>query len=159
MPDPAVLSALAGAIQEVLERMFFVEATGAAEAGGAGADAVAVRLAFEGHPPGSLRVRVAPQPARSLAADFLGIDLGDISTAQVESVICELANMICGSVLSQLECGKTFHLGAPSGEPAEQPEDESGEAIRYTVEAGGGPLSVILKTEGPICPASEESAS
>lgn len=140
--------------------MFFLEAVAATDpAATAGADAIAVRLAFEGDPPGWLAARVAAPLARSLAANLLGLDEGEVASSQAEAVVCELANMICGSLLSQLECEKTFRLGTPSTESAGQRKDESGDAIVHTVEAAGGVLTVMLKMEGPICPASERSVS
>ena len=160
MPEPAILPALDAAIREVLERMFFRETAEATDpAAAAGADAVAVRLAFEGEPPGWLRLRVAAALARSLAADFLGMDEAQVFPGQVESVMCELANMICGSLLSQLEGDSAFRLCPPSTEPPEPLDNEAGQALAHTVEAAGGVLTVILKTESPICRASEKSAS
>lgn len=160
MPEPAILRALDTAAKEVLERMFFQETAGVADpAARAGADAIAVRLAFEGDPPGWLGLRVGPALARSLAADFLGVDETEVSSGQVESVMCELANMICGSLLSQLEKDATFRLGSPASESPDLLDQEAGQAINHTVEATGGVLTVILKTESPICPASEKSAS
>lgn len=160
MPEPALLPALDTAVKEVLERMFFVETEDAADSRpAAGADTVAVRLAFEGEPSGWLRLQVAPPLARSLAADFLGMHEGEVSASQVESVVCELANMICGSLLSRVESKTTFRLCPPSRQPASPPEDEAGGAITRTVDAAGGILTVILKTESPACPAAEKSVS
>lgn len=160
MPEPAILPVLDAAVKEVLERMFFQEIAGVADrAAAAVADAVAVRLTFEGDPPGWLAVRVAPPLARSLAADFLGMDEDEVTASQVESVVCELANMICGSLLSQVEGEIRFRLGPPSREPAEPAEDGSSHIVAHTVETSGGWLTVILQTESPICPASAKSAS
>jgi CheY-specific phosphatase CheX len=160
MPEPAILPALDIAVKEVLERMFFVETEDAVDPRAAAvADAVAVRLAFEGEPSGWLRLQVAPELARSLAADFLGMQEGEVSVSQVESVVCELANMICGSLLSRVESETTFRLCPPSSQPAGLSEDEAGGAITRTLDAAGGLLTVILKTESPACPAAQKSAS
>ena len=47
------------------------------------------------------------------AADFLGVDEGELTGHQVGEVVCELANMICGSVLSRMESAATFRIAPP----------------------------------------------
>jgi CheY-specific phosphatase CheX len=79
---------------------------------------IAVRMAFDGERRGILTLRISTTAARTLAADFLGVDTEDgPGDAQVHEVVLELANMICGDALSALE-KSPLHLSAPRIVPA-----------------------------------------
>ena len=52
--------------------------------------------------------------ASSVAGDFLGEDETALAERQVEEVVCELANMICGSVLSRVESTRHSVWPAPN---------------------------------------------
>jgi CheY-specific phosphatase CheX len=154
-----ILPALDGAIKEVLERMFFVEAL--SELGPDETDAepaVRARLTFQGTPPGWFDLRVTTAAARSIAADFLGTD-EPASELRVEAVVCELANMICGSVLSQVESKATFRLGSPRIIHAEGCAHPSAQSTVHSVRIASGVLTAILTMEGPACLAAEKSVS
>ena len=80
----------------------------------AGEDAqIRVRVPFTGGRRGALDLSIGTGVARTLAGDFLGVD-GENGTSeeQVQEVVRELANMICGDALSHVERG-SLHLGAP----------------------------------------------
>lgn len=144
MVDGEARAALAAALESVLERMFFID-TGSA-AGSEVPDGevpVRARLTFEGDPPGWLTLEVSPPAARSIAADFLAVDEASLSAGQVEEVVCELANMICGAALSRLESDSNFRLGAPGvleGRPA-----PDAAAIVGSADLGNGILMARLK--------------
>src|SRR5271165_6215349 len=104
--DTPLRQALAESLDEVLEKMFFVRSLGEL-AGPASGPVTAAHLTFEGDPPGSLTLRMTPAAARSVAADFLGEEEAELSPKQIGEVVCELANMICGSVLSRVERNTT----------------------------------------------------
>lgn len=74
---------------------------------------IVAHLTFKGEPSGSLTLSVAAGAARSVAADFLGEEEPALSEQQIGEVVCELANMICGSVLSRVESAITFQLATP----------------------------------------------
>ena len=143
---------------DVLEKMFFVsildEPSDAATP--PVPDEIAVRLSFEGKPSGSLMVQLDRSVARSIAADFLGAETGELSDSQVGEVMCELANMICGSVLSRVEGAVTFRLGAPAIVATGPPPAG---AVVYSVPLGPAAITVAMITETPICPPAAESAS
>jgi CheY-specific phosphatase CheX len=106
---------LRDAAQQVLETMFFVVPSeapaGAAEAGG---PRLAARIAFRGEPPGVFAVSLPEPAARTIAANFLGAETeSELPFESVWEVVAELANMICGSVLSRLETESKFELDAP----------------------------------------------
>jgi CheY-specific phosphatase CheX len=143
---------------DVLEKMFFISildetpdtVTLAVQ------EDMAVRLSFEGKPSGSLSLQLNRFVARSIAADFLGAEPDQVSDSQVGEVMCELANMICGSVLSRVENAVTFRLGAPE---ITAPEPPPAAAAVYSVPLGPAAITVAMITEAPICPPAAEYAS
>jgi len=158
--DTPLRLALAQSLDDVLEKMFFVRSLGELPQPAAG-PAVTAHLAFEGDPSGSLTLRVTAAAARSVAADFLGEEECELSEQQVGEVVCELANMICGSVLSRVECSTRFRLSAPQLlAPAEDGRSASAEpptATTYAAEIGSGAVTVIFNTETPAWPPAEKS--
>jgi CheY-specific phosphatase CheX len=156
-------SALRDSVQEVLEKMFFVEPVEEppGEAGSRDGE-MAVQVAFEGLPSGALTLRVANAAASQIAADFLGEDAAGLSSAKVAEVVCELANMICGSVLSRVESSATFRLASPRLLPAEEGPNRQDAADRRAVHAvaiGSGTLTASVETRDPVCPPVEKSGS
>jgi CheY-specific phosphatase CheX len=154
---------LRSSVDEVLEKMFFVEALGESPDSSPGGEKpqaeVAVQVGFLGDPPGSLTLRVTSAAARPIAADFLGCDEDSVSDRQMEEVVCELANMICGSLLSRVESATTFHLAAPQiVPPTEFPA--TGRATSFcAVDLSNGTLTVAVTTGTPTCPEPAQSAS
>jgi len=104
MPDISIKQAISRATEDVLEKMFF---TGFAAESDEIEDAgprITVRQAFNGERRGLLSLGISKNSARTLAADFLGTDTeGGPDETQVNEVVRELANMICGDALSTLE--------------------------------------------------------
>jgi CheY-specific phosphatase CheX len=97
---------------EVLETMFFVGVLGE-NTESATPDPVSAELIFNGEPSGRFGVRVPSPTGRLIAANFLGKEEEAVSGTEIEQVICELTNMICGSVLSRIEAGARFQLLHP----------------------------------------------
>jgi len=140
---------LAESVHEVLERMFFVDILGEA-ADQAPPSGIAAELIYDGDPPGSFRLDLDVVAAQSAAADFLGEDPADLSAEQLNEVVCELANMICGSVLSRLESGATFRLSKPRIVPAESLSRGHAEAS-FQAAVGGGMLRAEIRMERTRC--------
>jgi len=116
MPSSEWDQKLLAAAGEVLETMFFTAVYGPAQADGPPAEPrVAARLDFEGTPSGALTLSVSEPAARALAANFLasGDEAGPLPVSQLGSVVCELANMICGSLLSHVKIEEHFRLSSP----------------------------------------------
>jgi CheY-specific phosphatase CheX len=149
--------ALAESVHEVLEKMFFVDLLGPAEAEPP-EDGLAAELVFDGDTPGGFHLTMDIAAARSAAADFLGEDPDDLSAEQLNEVVCELANMICGSVLSRIESSATFRLFKPRIAVASEFPRTSPEAC-FQASIGGGLLRAELRMERPVCPRPNESAS
>jgi CheY-specific phosphatase CheX len=119
MPDRDWNGLVAGAVNSVLETMFFAAPLGPAEPEAGDVERLAASVAFEGRPSGTLALCISVEAARQSAADFLGEDAASVSDAQSGEVVCELANMVCGSIVTPLEGGASFDLSAPRLIPAE----------------------------------------
>ncbi len=158
MTEAELHRALAEAIEETLEKMFFIPYLEEPGAGAAPQEEFAARLEFAGDPPGRLTLRIAAPVACSIATDFLGEDQLSSSERRVQEVICELANMICGSVLSRVENATDFRLGAPRPVPRAESSRPPG-AVAHAVQTGGGSIEAVLEMEDLVCPASAKPAS
>ena len=150
--DQELQQQLSSSVQEVLEKMFFVsppETPGACS--GPEDKSLTARVSFEGDSRGELLMSVSCPAARSIAADFLAVEPRELQDEQVSAVVCELANMICGSVLSRLESAATFHLAPPQiVPPSVAARNVEGAAI-YKVGTFGGALTVALTMGIPAC--------
>src|SRR5271165_4920371 len=135
--------------------MFFIqglgESTVAESPGGSQADDIAARLTFQGEPPGSLMLRLTPGAARRISADFLGFDEEEVSEVQTADVVRELANMICGSLLSRVESATAFRLGEPRIVPPAEETVGSLCNIRYGRDLSSGRLTVNVATGTLTC--------
>jgi len=128
---------LASAVEEVLEAMFFTGVMGPAEA--AGEDGLAALVTFRGAPSGICGVWVSRTQAREMAASFLGVEAEQLSHCEVDQVVCEFANMICGSVASRLETEERIDLDSPrmvSGEEFLRQAGDGGRAEWFEMEHG-----------------------
>lgn len=137
---------LSGATQEVLESMFFTTLMGAPDdSADSGSQWISARLAFHGDPPGNFGVRMPLETGRQLAASFLGGE-SEVTESQTGEVICELANMVCGSMLSRLEKESRFELSSPEIEACEAacPQDVTA-SCAFGLEEG--PVVVWLRWE------------
>lgn len=118
---------LTAAAREVLETMFFalIEESSADGATHQSTDRIGAALSFHGACEGHLAVSLDRDAAQRLAASFFGDcgdgDCGDYeespTSEQCVSVMAELANMVCGSMLSRLEKKATFCLETPEALP------------------------------------------
>lgn len=159
MTDLVLPETVWAALTEILEKMFFIDTTDV-EADGCrmapDEDCVTAGLTFEGDPPGRLWIRLSNEAARALAADFLGEEPSGLPAQKMEAVVCELANMICGSVLSRVESMTDFRLAAPRIVP-----DGSAPLamVSQTVPLTGGWLTVGLTMESTAWPATEKYGS
>ncbi|HTX36181.1 MAG TPA: chemotaxis protein CheX [Bryobacteraceae bacterium] len=113
MTGSALSVSLREAVDEVLETMFFVQNEGQAVEDRPIEELVASRVDFEGSPSGMLSLRITLQAAQGMAADFLGQESSELPPGRTTEVVSELANMICGAVLSRVESETTFRLSPP----------------------------------------------
>ena len=109
------------------------------------------RVDFVGAPSGWLTLRAGLASARSLAADFLGEDEESVGDQQTTDVFAELANIVCGSVLTRTENFSTFHLSSPRVfPPQERPAGE-----RQVIESGDQIAATGLLTRPGIINAAD----
>ena len=151
MNKQQILPVLADCTTEVLEEMFFVSSLIEQPEMVPVEDALIADVFFHGAPSGHLTMLVSRASARSIAADFLGEDEPAVSQQQVEEVIAELSNIICGSVLSRIESDATFRLEPPRVRWAGSSVAQEGAAI-HSVGFDNGSLAIAFHTGPPLCP-------
>jgi len=144
---------LRDSVNEVLEKMFFIRSLGDSPSASAESELIA-HLTFEGHPCGSFTLRAGRAAARSITADFLGAEEDELTDEQVGEVICELANMICGSALSRIESDFHFRLASPVLLSA--PPKDRGAVVSQAVELYNGALAATMNIEETACPTAQE---
>jgi hypothetical protein len=111
---------LSEAASDVLESMCFLGVAGVSDdRSWPQGDAIVCSLEFWGDGGGSFGAVVAYPVGLLIAENFLGQPSEEISRSQVEEVLCELANMICGSFLSGLRTDAIFDLSHPRCEPVD----------------------------------------
>jgi CheY-specific phosphatase CheX len=138
---------LASTAEDVLETMFFTGIEGLADADAPPSGPhLGVRLAFAGTPSGMLTLRISEASARSLASNFLAAEADEpLPDAPLGAVVGELANMICGALLSQVQSETHFHLSSPELMPsgAVQPDCRPTQSLNL----GDGTLDLWLEVE------------
>ena len=130
MSEMLLRAILQTAVDEVLEKMFFLGTL--QELGEPGGEELTAHMSFDGNPSGSMTLRIVSRAARSIAADFLGEDECGIGEQQMGEVVCELTNMVCGSLLSKVEPNTTFRLNSPTltdAHSSEKPDTGCSEEI------------------------------
>lgn len=152
-------AALADSVQEVLEKMFFVDVVDPAGADSGMPHDMRARVVFDGDPPGTFWLAVDIAAVRSAAADFLGEDPDCLTEEQLEGVVCELANMICGSVLSRVESSAVFRLAKPELAAPEPHFPAAAAQASFQAMVGGGLLRAEIHMERPACPGIDEHES
>ena len=139
--------------------MFFLEVLGEVAEPPPQPETVTVQVNFDGDPPGYFQMCIARPAANAVAADFLGEDLETLTVRQSTDVTLELANMICGAVLSRIESRAAFRLGSPKVVADDTVKRNSGEETRCTVATGSGALTVAIQMDTRTCLPTAESAS
>jgi CheY-specific phosphatase CheX len=97
----------------VLETMFFEEAVASACEHAWLSTAVSAHLSFAGSHGGEFLLSVSPGTARSIASGFLGLDPQEMTETQPGEVMLELANILCGALMSNLWPESSLSLGSP----------------------------------------------
>jgi hypothetical protein len=134
----ALIPMVTSVTQEVLETMFFSEAE--AVACGHESDWIAARVRFSGDPSGELTVMLSRELALAASAGFLAEDAGEVTAEQLNQVSCELANIICGAILSRLHPQARVTLGVP-----ELAHPDFGDAVHQCFATPEGMLAVTIR--------------
>ena len=149
--EPAVTSldmtALDGVTAEVLETMFFTEATANSCDHQWLETAVGARVEFEGTHCGSVRLSVSGDAARSMAAGFLGLDEAELTETQLNQILLELANIFCGAAMSRLWPDSSLSLAAPEPMDPRAVPDGGGHRC-YALPDGTLAVTVCLRGDG-----------
>lgn len=137
MPDHELSDLLGPAVSSVLETMFFSEALESCDPEPA-ASVLEARVAFSGERSGSVSVCISEPAARVLAGSFLGESEDSLQDAQVAQIVCELANMLCGSIVTRIESHGTFDLAAPEllSDPAQSAIAKSDFQQSFSIDRG-----------------------
>jgi CheY-specific phosphatase CheX len=75
---------------------------------------IGAEVAFSGDATGCIRVDLSADAATSIAAGFLGIEQEEVEETAARTVLLELANMICGCMLSLHNPTGSFVIGIPT---------------------------------------------
>src|SRR3982751_1039862 len=113
------------AVIEALETMCFFGVVDRRAELMSGADFLSARMQFTGNADGSFRLVITAAAAAGIAANFLGLDASELSADQVNAVVCELANMVCGAALSAWDSEGTFSLSTPAISPFDPAADDA----------------------------------
>jgi hypothetical protein len=124
--------------QEVLETMFFSEAE--AVVCGHGCDWIAARVRFSGEDRGELTVMLSRELALAASAGFLAEETAKVTAEQLNQVSCELANIICGAILSRLHPHARVTLGVPELAP-----NDFGDGVHQCFATPEGMLAVTIR--------------
>jgi CheY-specific phosphatase CheX len=131
---------------DVLESMYFTSVMGPAEVPLSGAGWIA-GLEFKGELSGSFTLRMSVETARLLAANFFGEEESDVTETAIGDMVGEMANMICGSVLSRMETETHFKLSHPVVETSSDLMQGMDRGIHQLLETDGGVLALCLLTQ------------
>lgn len=149
----AVRQLLSDSAQNALETMFFTTPDRiSVELARPDGELIAASLTLQGAPPGRFGMIVSAPAARTIAGNFLGsADEAKLPLSQVSGVIGELANMICGTMLSDLEPEANFDISEPAtafaaaSEPGPDFLSGSPAAVRFDLPDGAIVLSFAFE--------------
>jgi hypothetical protein len=108
-----VLATAIEALEDVLGTMFFSDVVAVACQHAPADEWTSARVRFSGDPSGDLLLMLSPGLAPVFAASFLGIDQAEVTGEASGQVCCELANIICGSILSRVHPDSLVALDEP----------------------------------------------
>jgi CheY-specific phosphatase CheX len=155
MTPNEVQAALVLAVEEILETMCFQTVLTSAEASAlpntdSDGPSLTAEVRFQGNRSGRFRVGVPIKLARLLGAAFLGREEAEVPDSDAAEVVCELANMICGSVLSRLERQATFEITHPELIPPGRGVSFEGDSANRWFDLEDGMLAVSLELQWVI---------
>jgi hypothetical protein len=111
--------------------------------------APAFSLRFGGDISGRFGLHLEQATARTLAANFLGEADADVSSTEVSEVVGELANMLCGSLMSRVEGEHSFALSHPEAGLPAPPDD--GDLLVSMLETDSGVITIWILIERSPC--------
>jgi CheY-specific phosphatase CheX len=138
---------LEAATGDALETMCFFGVMGPLDQLPVGEEQISAKLTFQGDANGAFHSTLSSPAAWAIAANFLGEEPADISLPQMEAVVCELANMICGSVLSNYKKDGHFELSTPQITNLEDSQLDQSVRMVFELESGSIALAIDLRPQ------------
>jgi two-component system, chemotaxis family, chemotaxis protein CheY len=114
----ALEPAARGAVESVVETMFYSEAT-YRDPGALSKPSIGASVEFTGPVDGAMSIFVEEQLAVRFAADFLAMDTAEADETMRHQTVSELANILCARVLTRWLPGSAFRYSLPH--PAQAP--------------------------------------
>jgi CheY-specific phosphatase CheX len=147
-------AALAESAQDVLETMCFIDAGEVPGALGAPSSApIVAQVEFAGYWTGRCIVEIPEACARLIAGNFTGaLDPDQVEALNVTELLCELANMVCGSTITRLRCPGIVTLAHPHliGEWPSLNRTSGSCAVECWLDTGDGVVRVGFEAQGGI---------
>ena len=147
--DAGLGAAIERVAAQVLETMFFTEVVVSECEHRWLRSAFSARVAFEGSHFGEIVLSASLAAARSISSGFLGVDPEEMTAAQRDQVILELANITCGAVLSNLWPESRLSLSSPELAGEHLPEG----AVHRCFALPEGKLAVSIRLRSSAGPA------
>ena len=142
-------SILTESCAEVLETMCFASILGdEGSKMNVDTDCIYSQLSFKGVRCGEFGISAPAVTSNSLAAAFLGLDEDSVTQTQSEQVLCELANMICGAVLSRMDHDAIFELSYPEIITCPAAREEMPKAATKNLQMDSGSVALSLNVSG-----------
>ena len=137
---------LVSCAETALEVMFFTATVAPAESfEQMPGDCLRARVDFLSNPSGYLEAAVGRYTANRLAANMAGIEVDELEDEQAEQTVCELANVICGYVLSKSGEDRGFKLLEPRLiSAAKEPWPQLATLVRRRIETECGSIWLAI---------------
>lgn len=140
-----VSEALAAAVDQVLDTMFFIGVVSHSEKPPDAPLPLCACLEFRGEPSGSFGVNLSESAARVVTANFFGDEPESVSEPQIAQVVSELCNMICGAVLTRIHGQNLFELTSPELQNPQRALAAAAAAVSRTFDIEDGLLQAYMK--------------
>ncbi|MBM3776023.1 MAG: chemotaxis protein CheX [Acidobacteria bacterium] len=151
MPVLELSPLLTEAACAVLETMFFTEVLG--ESLGEPQEYwLTAQVEFQGNRCGWLTASAGLAAARQLASNFLCEDETSLAPGQIDEVMAELSNMVCGSALSRIDPSSKFAISHPRLGPHKPPETvpPGWQGACQSLDIGDGVLRICFAIGEPV---------
>jgi len=136
---------LVSCAETALEVMFFTAAVAPAESfERMPEDAIRARVDFLSEPSGYLEAAASRHTASRLAANMAGVELDELDQEQPEQTVCELANIVCGYVLSKSEQERGFKLLEPRLIASPGRQEDPARLVRKRIETECGSIWLAI---------------
>ncbi|RXH58629.1 chemotaxis protein CheX [Granulicella sibirica] len=108
-------------------------------------------LRFKGVVSGRFGMHLGMGTARTLTANFLAKEVQQLAAGDVDEIVCELANMLCGSVVSQVD-GEHGYVLTPPEPIGTLPDFDEEDVLISRFDTDSGTITTWFVVEGEPCP-------